>query len=137
MTIIRRLSDPNKQAMTEQDELEAMTKAELIIELRRYRDQSHISESIITLVRKIAQINKQFDDTTVDITSEEDATFRNFVSWGKELVKINETIDALFDRIDPSKQMDVRRKAAQAAELSLEGIIKGIKKKGTTKKKSG
>lgn|SRR5690554_2963962 len=123
--------------MTEQDELEAMTKAELIIELRRYRDQSHISESIITLVRKIAQINKQFDDTTVDITSEEDATFRNFVSWGKELVKINETIDALFDRIDPSKQMDVRRKAAQAAELSLEGIIKGIKKKGTTKKKSG
>jgi len=113
--------------------LDDYTKEELIDKLSRIYDRPHIAQTINMLIGKIEEINNSFDGITIDVTSDEDKSFSNFVSFGEKVVKINTTINTLLESIDPNERAEIAARQAQAKDTSLEALMKAAREKKNNK----
>lgn len=110
-------------------DLNSLSKEELIEKLENLYRQPYIQRTIETLIDKIDEVNDLFDQTTIDVTSDQDRSFANFVSWGEKVIKIADSINVLLERLDPEIRAEMKRKVEIASDVSLEGMIKTIKRK--------
>ena len=109
--------------------LDDYTKEELIDKLSRLYDKPHIAETINLLIEKIEEVNTSFGEIVIDVTSDEDKSFNNFISWGERVVKINTTINTLLESLDPEERAEIALRQSQAKDTSLEALMKAARKK--------
>lgn len=110
------------------DKLDQYSREELLEKLTRLYNQPYLYDTINTLIDKIEEVNKLFKMTLIDVTSEEDKTFTNFVNWGKNVEQISNTIDSLMERVDPDVKAEIKNRNSATSEFTLEAITKQKKK---------
>ena len=97
-------------------------------ELQEFYDRANESpyyKPYMTLIKKMYEVCESFDDTKIDIIGE-DATFKNYTEFSKNIRKIVEDMDGMRAKLNPAEaaKAKAKEKELKMNPFALENMIK-------------
>lgn len=78
----------------------------------------------VTIQNQLTKVCNQFNNLTVDVTGEDNDTYKNYLSFVKTSTDLLDSLDKIISKLDPERAAQLKEEQTRAGEFSLESMIK-------------